>query len=341
MKIAVDAMGGDYAPRAAVEGAIKAASELLGVHMTLVGNQPVLENELARHAFPERISICHCEETIFMDEPPLKAIRQKKDASIRRAFELIKNGEADAVVSAGNSGATFAAGVLELGRLGGVERPAIAGVFPGEKGFVVLIDVGANVDCRPNHLFQFGVMAHAFACSCLGMKSPAIGLLSIGEESDKGNELVRLTRILYKESRLNFRGNVEGRDIFSGEVPIIVCDGFVGNVALKLSEGMAEAVTRSLTAHLRNSLLGRITLMFGRKPIECFNKELNYEEYGGAPLLGINGIGIVCHGKSSVGAIKNAIKLAVQYVNNGLLEKMKEQLAAFWVANAFGHEKTA
>jgi len=323
MNIAVDAMGGDHAPRVVVLGAVQAASEL-GIGITLVGNRQVLAKELAQHSSADHISIHHCEDLVKMNESPLKAVRQKKDASIRVSFDLVKKGDADAVVSAGNSGATLASGVVVLGRLEGVERPAIASVFPGEKGYVVLIDVGANVDCRPTHLFQFGVMAHAFASSCLGMENPAIGLLSIGEEGTKGNELVRLTRRLYEESPLNFIGNVEGRDIFTGDVEIIVCDGFVGNVALKLSEGMGEAVTRLLRSELKDSFFGRAALLLGRRSLDSFKRKLSYEEYGGAPLLGINGVGIVCHGQSSSNAIKNAIRLAVQYVNNRLLEKMRE-----------------
>jgi len=324
MNIAVDAMGGDRAPQVAVLGAVQAASEL-GVDITLVGDREVVVKELAHHSSTDHITVHHCDEAVQMDEPPLKAVRQKKDASIRVAFNLVKKGISDAVVSAGNSGATLASGVVILGRLDGVERPAIASVFPGEKGYVILIDVGANVDCRPTHLFQFGVMAHAFASSCLGMVNPSIGLLSIGEEGSKGNELVRLTRGLYEESPLNFIGNVEGRDIFSGDVEIIVCDGFVGNVALKLSEGMGEAVARLLSTELKSSFFGRTALLFGRRSLDSFKRKLNYEEYGGAPLLGINGVGIVCHGQSSPSAIKNAIRLAVHYVNNGLLENMRKQ----------------
>ncbi|OQX63961.1 MAG: phosphate--acyl-ACP acyltransferase [Desulfococcus sp. 4484_242] len=324
MNIAVDAMGGDYAPHMAVRGAVQAAAEL-GVDITLVGESVAIEKELHPRLSTNRVTIHHCEESIRMDDSPLQAVRKKKRASIRVAFNLVKEGTADAVVSAGNSGATLASGVLVLGRMQGVDRPAIASVFPGEKGYVVLIDVGANVDCRPSHLFQFGVLAHAFATSCLGMENPAIGLLSIGEEGSKGNELVRQTRQLYEESPLNFTGNVEGRDIFTGNVQIIVCDGFVGNVALKLSEGMGEAVTRSLKTELKSSLFGRVALLFGRRSLDSFTRKLNYEEYGGAPLLGINGIGIVCHGQSSSNAIRNAVRLAVDFVNSRLIEKMREQ----------------
>ena len=325
MNVAVDAMGGDHAPRVVVQGAVRAASEL-DIDITLVGNRDAIDKELARCLSTHHVAVYHCDETVRMDESPLKAVRQKKDSSINVAFDLVKSGEADAVVSAGNSGATLASGVVALGCLEGIERPAIASVFPGERGYVVLIDVGANVDCRPNHLFKFGVMAHAFASSCLGMKNPAIGLLSIGQEGTKGNELVRMTRGLFEESPLNFVGNVEGRDIFSGNVEIIVCDGFVGNVALKLSEGMADSMTKLLKAELKNSLSGRAALLMGRRSFQRFEQKLNYEEYGGAPLLGINGVGIVCHGGSSDSAIKNAIRLARQYVDNRLLEKMVERL---------------
>lgn len=331
MNIAVDAMGGDYAPRAAVLGAIEAALEL-GINVTLVGSGDVIQKELASHPSAGSVNIFHCSEKIQMDEAPLKAIRQKKDSSIMVSFDLVKRGDADAVVSAGNSGATLASAVLALGKIEGVERPAIAGVFPIERGYVILMDVGANVDCRPTHLFQFGAMAHVFAESCLGMKNPSVGLLSIGEEGAKGNELVRLARQLFEQSRMNFIGNVEGRDIFAGDVSIIICDGFVGNVALKLSEGMAEAMTGWLKSELKDSLAGKAALLLGRRSFENFKRKLNYEEYGGAPLLGINGVGIICHGKSSSSAIKNAVRLAVQYVNNRLMDNMVQQLP-LWLKN--------
>ena len=238
MKIAVDAMGGDDAPEVVVQGALEAASKF-GIHVILVGHETVLTGLLDAHAANGHVSIHHCEDVVGMGESPLKALRKKKDSSIRVAFGLAKEGRADAVISAGNSGATLAAGVLALGRIRGVERPAIASIFPTEKGPVILIDAGANVDCRPAQLFQFGVMAHAFGCSCLEMTNPEIALLNIGEEGGKGNELVRCTYDLFKNasSSLNFVGNIEGRDLLKGDVKIVVCDGFVGNVALKLTEG--------------------------------------------------------------------------------------------------------
>ncbi|RLC28122.1 MAG: phosphate acyltransferase PlsX [Deltaproteobacteria bacterium] len=327
MNVAVDAMGGDHAPDEVVAGAVEAASRD-GIPVILVGDRERIARSLGSVSPVDGVTIHHCAESIGMGESPLKAVRKKKDASIRVAFQLVREGRADAVVSAGNSGATLAAGVLTLGCLPGVERPAIAGVFPGKKGPVVLIDVGANVDCRPGLLFQFGMMAHAFVTSFLGIENPRIGLLSIGEESGKGNEQVRLARELFENSRLNFTGNVEGRDIFTGDVEIIVCDGFVGNVALKLGEGLAETMFSLLKSELRRSFLLRIGCRLGRKPLRSLRKKLHYEAYGGAPLLGINGVGIVCHGGSLAPAIRNAVCMARRYASCGLSERMAAQMTA-------------
>lgn len=325
MNIAVDAMGGDHAPELVVQGAVDAVSEL-GIHIILVGDKRRIIQAFNGHPMDRRISLHHCEEVVQMEESPLKALRKKKDASIRVAFDLVKSGHADAVISAGNSGATLAAAVMTLGRMEGVDRPAIASIIPTEKGPVVVIDVGANVDCRPSHLLQFGVMATAFTSSCLGIQNPTVGLLSIGEEEGKGNEQVRLAYDLFAKSNLHFIGNVEGRDILSGKVRIIVCDGFVGNVVLKLTEGAVAAMGQLIERELMGSFLGRAALMLGRNAIYKFIRRLDYEEYGGAPLLGINGVGMICHGGSSAKAIKNAIHIAVQYVSNRVLDKMTLQL---------------
>ncbi len=325
MKIALDAMGGDGAPDVEVQGALDAVEEL-GVEVALVGNRASIERSLGSRAKTEKLTIYHCDEVVGMDETPLKAVRKKKDSSIRVAFDLAKKGEVAAVVSAGNSGATMAAGVLTLGRMEGAERPAIASILPGRNGPVILIDVGANVDCRPKHLFQFGVMAHAFASVCLNVEDPKIGLLSIGEEGSKGNEQVKLTHELFDKSLLNFSGNVEGRDIFAGDVDIIVCDGFVGNVALKLTEGLAETVSTMLKQELKRSISGRAAFFLARRALRRFAGKLDYAEYGGAPLLGVNGVGIICHGSSSAKAIKNAIKLSVRYAMNDTTVKMARLL---------------
>ncbi len=330
MKIAVDAMGGDDAPEVVVQGALEAASKF-GIHVILVGHKTVLTELLGARKVSDRISIHHCEDVVEMDESPLKALRRKKDSSIRVAFGLAKEGRADAVISAGNSGATLAAGVLALGRIRGVERPAIASIVPTENGPIILIDAGANVDCRPAQLFQFGVMAHAFGCSCLEMNNPKIALLNIGGEGGKGNELVRCAYDLFKNtnSSLNFVGNIEGRDFLKGDVKIIVCDGFVGNVALKLTEGTVESMARMMKRELMRSFPGRIALTLSRNAFFRFARELSYEEYGGAPLLGIKGVGMVCHGGSSAKAIRNAIHMAAQYAQNQTVEKMSLQLESY------------
>ncbi len=328
MNIAVDAMGGDCAPDVVVQGAVQASLET-GEAVTLVGDDRAIREALKGRANEGTIKVCPCHEHVHMDESPLKAIRSKPGSSIMVAFDLVRQGKADAVVSAGNSGATFMAGVLRLGKVEGVERPALAGIFPAKRGKVILIDVGANVDCRPLHLLQFGFMAQAFATACLGVQNPSVGLLSIGEEEEKGNDQVRAAHRLFRASPLSFKGNVEGRDIFSGDVQIIVCDGFVGNVALKVAEGFSEAMSEMLLKEMMSTLRGRLGFIFGKPGYRRFFEMLDYETYGGAPILGINGIVIVCHGSSSPLAVKNAVKQAAEYVKNGFEKKLSVQMAEF------------
>jgi glycerol-3-phosphate acyltransferase PlsX len=246
-----------------------------------------------------------------MDENPVDAIRKKKDSSIMVAFDLVKTGQAAAAVSAGNSGATLAAGVRKLGRLKHVARPGLASAFPTLKGPVVIMDIGANVECRPVHLYQFGVMATAFS-NLYNVEKPRVGLLTIGEESGKGNTLIKEAYNLLERSSLNFIGNVEGRDVFQGDVDVVVCDGFVGNIVLKISEGLAVATMKMLRDEILKSLLAKLGYLLARPAFNKFKKRVDYAEYGGAPLLGIKGIGIVCHGKSSALAIKNAIAGAAE-----------------------------
>jgi phosphate acyltransferase len=322
MIIAVDAMGGDYAPEVVIHGALQAIREL-DCHIVLVGDEAVVTPYLNDEIVKERVSVYHCNEAVGMSESPVKAYREKKDSSIRVAFELLKTKKADAVVSAGNSGATMIAGILASGKLEGVERPALAGIIPGEKGDVIVVDVGGNVDCRPHHLYQFGIMAEAFYVSCLGMKKPRVGLLNIGEEPGKGNDLVKAAYDLFQKGTLDFYGNIEGRDILSGKVQIIVCDGFVGNVVLKISEGVAESITSRLITGLSKASGGFNDEGFIRE----FKENLDYAKYGGAPVLGINGVCIVCHGHSSEKAIKNAIRMAFSYVQNNTGEKLLNSLA--------------
>ena len=326
MNIAVDAMGGDHAPGAVVQGALQAAGET-GTTVTLVGDEGAIRTALEDCTGDGPCEIVPCDEFVRMDEPPLRAIRRKPNASVRVAFDLVKEGKADAVVSAGNSGATFAAGLLALGKVSGVDRPALASIFPARSGEVVLIDVGANVDCRPPHLVQFGLMARAFVTACLGKKDPAVGLLSIGAEGEKGNEQVRKAHALLKQSPLNFVGNVEGRDLFSGDVQIVVCDGFVGNVALKVAEGMSELMAETVEKEMVRAFDGGAGFRMDRPGIRRLFKTLDHETYGGAPILGINGVGIVCHGSATPRAVKNGVKRAAEYVRNGFQEKLRLCLA--------------
>ena len=302
MIIAVDAMGGDNAPEVVVHGAVQACEEL-NCDIILVGDSTAISPYLENDIVCKGVTVCNCCEVVDMGESPMKAYKNKRDSSIRVAFELLKSGKADAVVSAGNSGATMVAGILASGKIEGVERPALASILPGETGDVIIIDVGGNVDCRPVHLYQFGVMAETFAVSCLGINEPKIGLLNIGEEPGKGNDLVKSAYDLFINSPLNFYGNIEGRDILSGKVQIVVCDGFIGNIVLKYSEGLAESIVARFISGLAEKTIDISEKGFFRE----FKETLDYAQYGGAPVLGINGVCIVCHGHSSEKAIKNAI----------------------------------
>lgn len=326
MQIALDAMGGDYGSEELIAGALLAVKQT-GLNVSLVGDESLLAMHLDRLAPDSKtaksIKIVHSSQVIDMNEHPVDAIRKKKDSSIMVAFDLVRQKEADAVVSAGNSGATLAAASRKLGRLEGISRPGIASIFPTLKKPVVLMDIGANVDCRPQHLFQFGVMAAAFS-RINDVAKPRVGLLSIGEETGKGNSLIKETYPLLEKSSLNFIGNVEGRDVFQGEVDVIVCDGFVGNVCLKVSEGLAEAAMQMLRDEIVKSFRAKIGYLLAKHAFKAFKKRVDYAEYGGAPLLGIDGIGIICHGKSSSHAIKNAIleaaKMAKGNINKVILE---------------------
>ncbi len=329
MRIALDAMGGDHGPDEQIAGAIQALEET-DLKLTLVGDESAIQNCLDRLSPPasilSRISILHTSEVVEMDESPVDAIRKKKNSSIMLAFGLVKKGEAAAVVSAGNSGATLAAAVRNLGRIKNVSRPGIANAFPTLKKPVVMMDVGANVDCRAQHLFQFAIMGSALS-RVFDIDSPRVGILSIGEESSKGNQLVKETHAMLAKSSLNFIGNVEGRDIFQGEVDVIVCDGFVGNICLKVSEGLVEAATEMIRTGIMGSMKAKIGYYLARPVFRKFKKRVDYAEYGGAPLLGINGTGIICHGKSNAIAIKNAIVEAAKIVEIKVNEKIVSSLA--------------
>jgi len=328
LRIALDAMGGELGPDEMVAGAIQAVEES-DLEVTLIGDEDILNSALQKRSLASpRLHVVHASQIVSMDESPFEAIRKKKDSSIVRAFNYVKNGEADAVVSAGNSGATMASAIKSLGRLENIARPGIASILPTLKKPLVMMDVGANVDCRPQHLFQFGVMGAAFSDNLFKIKKPSIGLLSIGEEGGKGNVLVKSAHELFRKSSLNFIGNVEGRDIFQGDVDVIVCDGFVGNVCLKISEGLAEAIISMLRTEMSKSFMAKMGYLLARKAFRNFGKKVDYAEYGGAPLLGVNGTGIVCHGRSNAKAIKNAIKVAAEMirskVNDHILQLLSE-----------------
>jgi len=326
MKIAVDAMGGDNAPKVEVAGAVAAARDS-SMSIILVGDRDLLTAELSQHDTRGLdITIKHASEVVGMHDSASDAIRKKKDSSIRVAFELVKSGEADAVVSAGNSGATMAAGMFVLKRLNGIDRPAIAQVFPTLAGHTVILDIGGNVDCKPVHLVQFAIMGEVYARHVLGIKKPLVGLLSNGEEESKGNDLTRETNQILKDVRFDYAGYIEGRDIFAGKVDVVVCDGFVGNIVLKLSEGLAEAIGSMLRDEIKKSLICKIGYLLSRPAFARFKKKVDYAEYGGAPLLGINGVGMICHGGSNIKAIKNAVRLASDFASKGVNLKMAEKI---------------
>jgi glycerol-3-phosphate acyltransferase PlsX len=331
--ISVDAMGGDHAPRPEVEGSIVAAREL-GVRILLVGNPTEIKKELARH--PHRglpIDSVPASEVIAMDDSPSQAFRKKKDSSAHVATRLVRNGEADGVVSAGNTGAMMAVSRFGLGTLSSVDRPALAAPFPTSRGgTAVLLDVGANVDSKPAHLVQFAVMGEIYYRSIFGTRRPKVALLSIGEEEMKGNELTREVHARLKASSLNFVGNVEGRDIFGGSVDVIVCDGFIGNIALKISEGVAQHIVGLLKEALQGTLTSQVGYVLSRKAYKNFRKKIDYSEYGGAPLLGVRGVTVIGHGSSNAHAVKNAVRVASELVRGGVNEKIEQELAALPIA---------
>ncbi len=327
LRVALDAMGGDNAPAVEVEGAVAACREF-GIPVTLVGDQERLTAELARHTTDGLdIDIFHASEVVGMHDSASDAVRKKRNSSVRLAFELVKEGKACAAVSAGNSGATMAAGMFVLRRIKGIERPAIAQVFPTLKGMTLVLDVGGNVDCKPIHLAQFAILGEVYARYAMGIANPTVGLLSNGEEDSKGNELTRETNGILRSTSLNYAGYVEGRDIFKGTVDVVVCDGFVGNVVLKLSEGLADAAGQMLKREIMKSWVSKLGGLFVRGAFKRFKKIVDYAEYGGAPLLGINGVGMICHGGSNVKAIKNAIRFTHEYAQSGVTEHVVEKLS--------------
>ncbi len=335
--IAVDAMGGDSGPSTIIPGALQAARDN-GTKLLFVGDKNVIKTELS--TLPTQdvdYDIVHASEVAGMAEKPSDVLRRKKDASIQVACRLVHSGDAHGVVSAGNSGASVACGMFIMGRIPGVERPALASVMPTEKKPCVLLDVGANVDCKPYHLFQFGLMGEKFAHDILEFDSPRVGLLSIGEEEGKGNILVKEAYELLREAKnINFVGNIEGRDLFSGNVDVAVCDGFVGNVALKLSEGLAKSLSRLLRRELCTDTKAKFGMFLARKAFRRFARFVDYAEYGGAPLLGLQGIAIVCHGASSPKAVASAITMASTFVQRGTYTHLVQAISANKELTSYG-----
>jgi phosphate acyltransferase len=328
MKIALDAMGGDFGPAVVVEGAVVAAREY-GIASVLVGDKAAIEREIIRlKAQDLPLSIRHATQVVGMAESPSQALRRKRDSSLRVAADLVKEGECHALVSAGNTGAAMAIGMFVLGLLPGVERPAIATALPSLAGFTVLIDAGANVDPKPRHLFQFAVMGHVYSRDIIGKDNPRVGLLSVGEEEGKGNELVKDTFESLRGSSLNFIGNIEGRDIYNGRCDVVVTDGFTGNVCLKISESLAEMLTSMIREELSRDVLSKAGAVLAQGAFARMKRRVDYTEMGGAPLLGINGASIICHGASPVKAIKNALRVATEWVRNDVNEHIKTALEA-------------
>ena len=328
--IAVDAMGGDFAPGPVVDGALAAARHFdLGV--ALVGPAAVIDGELRRQgagADASRIRIVDAPDVVAMDEAPSAALRRKPTATIKVAAETVARGEAAALFSAGHTGATVMAAHAAFGMLPGVDRPALAATIPTRQRPAVLVDVGASVECRPQHLLQFAVMGSRYARVAFGIESPRVGLLSIGEEASKGNELTREAHQLLKGAPLQFIGNIEARDVYSGAADVIVCDGFTGNVALKISEGLVDVIEDLLSEELSRTVTTRVGSLLTRRALRHFRRRVDYSEYGGAPLLGVAGATIVGHGRSSAKAVRNAVAMAYRFAADRFIERVERDIAA-------------
>jgi glycerol-3-phosphate acyltransferase PlsX len=336
LTIAVDAMGGDHFPKSEVAGAIMAARSY-GVRVILVGREDVVRKELHTHDGwrDVPVEIKNATEQITMQDSAAKAVRTKKDSSIRVASRLVRDGIADGVVSAGNTGAAMATAKMVQGVVPGVDRPALAQVFPTLKGTpAVMVDVGANVDCDARMLSQFAIMGDIYSRVIFKTKNPRVGLLSIGEEEHKGNDLTRAVTPLLKTLPLNFVGNVEGRDLYTGKADVIVCDGFIGNVALKVSEGVVDVIKQMLQESLKATITRQIGYVLSRSAFLEFKKRVDYSEFGGAPLLGVKGVCIICHGRSNANAIKNAIRVASEFAGGKINERIEEGLNGFAAAKA-------
>lgn len=336
MKIALDAMGGDFGPPNLVGGAALALQAYPAISkLFLVGNTPQIEAELKKLGCNDRrIEIFHATQVVEMSDGAVDSVRRKKDSSVSRAVDLVKKGDADAIVSAGHTGAAVAATAIKLRTLPGVDRPGIAAVIPSETNLFVLIDAGANSDARAEHLLQYGIMGSVYSRHVLGFENPSIGLMSIGDEDVKGTDLTKEVFKMLKRSALNFRGNIEGHDLFEDPVEVVVCDGFVGNVILKTCESVATAVFKWLKHELMKSKVRMAGAYLARDAFRAIKKRMNYEEYGGMPLLGVNGICIIAHGASTPLAIKNALRVAAESIEHQVNPHIVEEIGRY-------HETTA
>lgn len=337
IKIAVDGMGGDYAPQLVVEGAVQAASYFDDLEIIIAGREDAIKRELYRHKVPGgKISIRHASEVVEMGDSPVQAIKKKKDSSLAVSIQLLKQREVDAVVTAGNTGAAVAASTLNLGLLTGIKRPGIAIAVPTLHGITIAIDVGANIDPSPEHLLQYAIMGDVYARYLLKKKKPSIGLLNIGEEESKGTETIQEAYKLIRDSSLHFLGNIEGRDFFTGKCDVIVCDGFVGNVVLKMTESILEMMITLIKKEIQKDFLAQLGAFFCKPAFESIRRETNYEEAGGAPLLGVDGVVIIGHGISSAKAIRNAIRVA----REANIERVNERIVE-GISNHFGNHNSS
>lgn len=328
MRIILDAMGGDHAPAAIVDGGVQAAREY-GLEVLLVGRREAIEAELARHDTAGlSLPIVHASQIIEMDEHPALVVKAKKDSSLVVGMQMLRRGEADALVTMGNSGGALAAALLNLGRLRGIKRPALSTVFPTDRGPAFLLDIGANTDCRAEYLLQFAVMGSVYAERVLGIARPRIGLVSNGEEEGKGNFLVRDVAPLLKASGLNYIGNVEGKDLTAGLADVAVTDGFTGNVLLKTAEGVAALILGALEREIKARPLAMAGALLAKPAFRSVKQILDYSEYGGGALLGVNGVVIVGHGRSNAKAVKNAVRVAAAAVDGQVLESIRTGIAA-------------
>ncbi len=340
MRIAVDAMGGDHAPEHPINGAVMAARDL-AVEIALVGDDALVAPALARHGSPPGIEIVHAEQTIAMDESPAVAVRRKRHSSIHEAARLLRRGEVQGLVSAGNTGAVMAIAKVIVGTLDGVERPALAVVLPTQTGRAVVLDVGANVEPKSRQLVQFGVMGTHFASEILGIERPRAALLSIGEEAGKGNELVRTAHATLQSSGLNFIGNVEASDLYRGGADVVVCDGFTGNILLKTSEAAVETLRFLMREEFTRTWGGRLAGLLGRGAFQRLRGRVDYAEFGGAPLLGLRGLAVICHGRSNPRAIRNGIRVALEYGQHGVNQRIEEALTEMQTADSDAAQPTS